>query len=67
LLFWRKRPGRLCQAHRTRPRKGSDKYSFDEDGNWHYFEYKMEVPLVSEKYATNGNLYTEMTHDYNRD
>ena len=24
----------------------------------------MEVPLVSGKYVTNGNLYTEMTHDY---
>jgi hypothetical protein len=44
--------------------QGSRAFEFDEDGNWHYFEGNMEVPDVSGKYATNGNLHTEMTHDY---
>ena len=39
-------------------------FEFDEDGTWRYFEGNMSVPGVSGKYATNGNLYTEMTHDY---
>jgi hypothetical protein len=39
-------------------------FDFNEDGTWHYFEYNMEVPSVSGKYATNGSLHTEMTHDY---
>ena len=43
---------------------GNRAFEFDEDGNWHYFEYNMEVPAVSGKYATSGDFYTEMTHDY---
>lgn len=46
---------------------GNRAFEFDEDGNWHYFEGNMEVPAVSGKYAANGNLYTEMTHDYSGD
>jgi hypothetical protein len=50
--------GRFIDEH------GNRAFEFDEGGNWHYFEGNMEVPDVSGKYATNGNLYTEMTHDY---
>jgi len=39
-------------------------FEFDEDGTWRYFEGNMKVPAVSGKFETNGNLYTEMTHDY---
>jgi hypothetical protein len=46
---------------------GNRAFEFDEDGTWHYFEYNMKVPAVSGKYATNGNLYTEMTQDYSGD
>jgi len=39
-------------------------FEFDEDGTWRGFEGDVAVPVISGKYATNGNLYTEMTHDY---
>jgi hypothetical protein len=44
--------------------RGTRAFEFDEDGTWHYFEGNMERPAVSGYYATVGNLYTEMTHDY---
>ncbi len=37
-------------------------FEFDEDGTWHGFEG--DTLVISGKYAINGNLYTEMTHDY---
>jgi hypothetical protein len=39
-------------------------FEFDEDGTWRGFEGDVDKPIISGKYATNGNLYTEMTHDY---
>lgn len=39
-------------------------FEFDEDGTWRYFEGNLEAPSVQGKYGVNGNLYTEMTHDY---
>jgi hypothetical protein len=39
-------------------------FEFDEDGTWRGYEGDVETPVISGKYATNGNLYTEMTHDY---
>jgi len=38
-------------------------FDFDEDGTWHFFEGNLEQPVRSGKYVTNGNYYTEMTHD----
>jgi hypothetical protein len=37
---------------------------FDEDGTWRDYETNVDVPSGSGKYATNGNLYNEMTHSY---
>lgn len=37
---------------------------FDEDGTWRGYLSDGDVPIISGKYATNGNLWTEMTHDY---
>jgi hypothetical protein len=37
---------------------------FDEDGTWRGFDGDVSVSIISGKYATNGNLWTEMTHDY---
>jgi hypothetical protein len=45
--------------------RGTRAFEFGEDGTWHYFEGNMDKPAVSGYYATTGNLYTEMTHDYN--
>lgn len=39
-------------------------FEFDEDGTWRYYEGNLEKPSVSGKYGINGDLYTEMTHDY---
>lgn len=39
-------------------------FEFDEDGTWRGYERDSEIISVSGKYATNGNLYTEMTHDW---
>jgi hypothetical protein len=44
--------------------RGSRAFEFDEDGTWRYYEGNMDRPAVSGHYATTGNLYTEMTHDY---
>jgi hypothetical protein len=41
-------------------------FEFDEDGTYRYYwsaDYSGE-PTVQGKYGVNGNLYTEMTHDY---
>lgn len=43
---------------------GTRGLEFDEDGKWRYFEGDLSVPSGSGLYVTNGNLYTEMTHDY---
>jgi hypothetical protein len=38
-------------------------FDFAEDGTWHLFEGNLEQALRSGKYVTNGEYYTEMTHD----
>jgi hypothetical protein len=38
-------------------------FDFTKDGTWHLFEGNLEQPLRSGKYVTNGEYYTEMTHD----
>lgn len=38
-------------------------FEFDEDGIWRFFEDNLEHPALSGKYVSNGNLFTEMTHD----
>lgn len=45
---------------------GSSFYAieFDADGTWRDYETDVDVPSVSGKYATNGDLYTEMTRSY---
>jgi hypothetical protein len=37
---------------------------FDEDGTWRDYETDTNWSSGSGKYATNGDLYTEMTHSY---
>jgi hypothetical protein len=37
---------------------------FDEDGTWRGGYGDAAVSIISGKCATNGNLWTEMTHDY---
>lgn len=39
-------------------------FEFDEGGTWRYFEGNLEVPSVQGTYGVEGNLYTELTHDY---
>jgi hypothetical protein len=39
-------------------------FEFDEDGTWRGYEGGGDTPIISGKYATNGSIYTEMTHDY---
>lgn len=38
-------------------------FEFDEDGTWRFFDEDPEHPTRSGKYVSNGDLYTEMTHD----
>ncbi len=38
-------------------------FEFDEDGTYRFFWESSGVSSYSGKYAINGNLYTEMTHD----
>jgi hypothetical protein len=38
-------------------------FDFNEDGTWHFFGENLEEPVRSGKYVTNGNYYTELTHD----
>ncbi len=42
---------------------GLRSFEFHADGTWSFFENNMEVPAVSGRYVSNGDLYTEMTHD----
>ena len=51
--------GRFVHEH-----KDNQVFEFDEDGTWRYFEGNLEVPSVQGKYGVNGNLYTEISHDY---
>ena len=51
--------GRFVHEHFT-----NKIFEFDEDGLYRYFEGNLAVPAVQGKYGINGNLYTEMTHDY---
>ena len=39
-------------------------FEFDEYGTWRGYQGDVALPVISGKYATNGNLYTERTHDY---
>ncbi|MCP4543694.1 MAG: hypothetical protein GY832_41805 [Chloroflexi bacterium] len=38
-------------------------FEFDQDGIWRFFEDDLEHPALSGKYVSNGNFYTEMTHN----
>lgn len=49
--------GRFVSASGTRA------FEFDEGGTWRFYDGDLENPVRSGKYITNGELYTEMTHD----
>ncbi|HSR19393.1 MAG TPA: hypothetical protein VLL49_00630 [Anaerolineales bacterium] len=38
-------------------------FEFSDDGTWRFFQQDLERPARSGRYVTNGDLYTEMTHD----
>jgi hypothetical protein len=46
---------------------GRRAFEFDEDSTWRYYEGSLSLVAVYGKYATNGNLYTEMTHSSSGD
>ena len=42
----------------------SQAYEYDGDGTWRYYLGNMDEPAIQGKYCVNGDLFTEMTHDY---